>query len=102
MPANFTDEQTTNITSNAGTLNFNIDDLGTNATAQLFWGTKEGLTKEDSWDDKKDIPINLNKNEIILEDLTPNKTYFYRIKITNDQGISWSYNTLNFKTLDAN
>jgi hypothetical protein len=73
--------------------------LGTNATAEIFWGTEEGLTKEEKWGNKKNISAISGQNLLELDGLTANTTYHYRIKITNDQGITWSYDTQIFKKL---
>ena len=76
-----------------------MKDLGDNATAQVFWGSSEGLTKEEQWENKKEIAVSTGENSFVLNSLDPNTTCFYRIKITNDQGIAWSYDTQSFKTL---
>ena len=99
MPTTFEVQTPIEITSHSASLSFNVADLGTNASAEVFWGTVEGLTKEEKWENKKKINISPNKNIVILSGLTPNTRYFTRIKITNDQGITWSYDTQIFKTI---
>lgn len=99
MPATFEVPTPIEITSHSASLSFDVTDLGTNASAEVFWGTAEGLTKEEKWDNSKKINIVPNINTVILNGLTPNTNYFSRIKITNDQGITWSYDTQIFKTI---
>lgn len=41
MPATFKEEQPTKLTANSATLNFSVDDLGTNATTEIFWGRRK-------------------------------------------------------------
>ena len=53
MPATFKEHVPTKINAKSATINFNVSDLGTNAIAHVFWGTKEGLSKEDKWQNNK-------------------------------------------------
>ncbi|WP_430813949.1 DUF3472 domain-containing protein [Carboxylicivirga sp. RSCT41] len=98
MPSTFEDGGTQNISANSADLQLNVIDLGTNASATLFWGTKEGLTKEEKWEYSKAINVSAGKQTIALDGLSANTDYFYRIKISNDQGITWSFDTQSFKT----
>jgi len=102
MPAVFEDKPSSNISTNSAVINFEVLDLGTNASAEIFWDTEEGLTKEVKWKFTKKISVTNNKNQVILNELKPDTSYFYRIKITNDQGIVWSFNTQMFKTSKNN
>lgn len=98
MPAKFSHGEPTNITSRGATLPFNVTELGSNASAELFWGSEEGLTKEGKWSNKKVIPVQQGSNNIELDGLDPQSTYYFRIKLTNDQGIIWSFNTQQITT----
>ncbi|SNZ00455.1 DUF3472 domain-containing protein [Flagellimonas pacifica] len=99
MPADFEHEKTTDITSSSAKINFSISNLGTNATAHIFWGNEEGLTKEVKWQNNMEIPVSDGANTITLENLSAAIEYMYRIRITNDQGILWSLETQRFTTL---
>ncbi|MGW9684893.1 DUF3472 domain-containing protein [Flagellimonas sp. 2504JD1-5] len=99
MPANFEHEDTTEISSSSVKINFTMSNLGTNAVAQVFWGKEEGLTKEEKWQNNMAIPVSEGANTITLEALSPTTEYMYRIRITNDQGITWSFDTQKFTTL---
>lgn len=98
MPAAFTNGAPIEVLSNSAKLDVFISDLGTNASAEIFWGTEEGLTKEDKWENTKTINVNNGHNVITLNDLITDTNYFYRIKIKNNEGITWSLNTHVFKT----
>ncbi|MEM9142653.1 MAG: DUF3472 domain-containing protein [Bacteroidota bacterium] len=98
MPATFEHRNTTDITSRSVILNLEVTDLGTNTTAKLYWGTKEGLTKEEHWENQKSIPITLGPNRYELQGLNPNTAYFYRIRLINDQGTIWYMDTQKFST----
>lgn len=98
MPAVFTHNNPIEILKNTAQLSFNIADLGSDATATIFWGTEEGLTKEEKWQNSKIVPIKIGDNSIKLDNLEENTTYFYRLKIKNNQGIIWSFNTQKFNT----
>jgi len=100
MPASFDDLETVNITANSADLQLLVTDLGSNATAQLFWGTEEGLTKEEKWGNSKTIGVTSGNQTVTLDGLNADTEYFYRIKISNDQGITWSFNTQTFTTMN--
>ncbi|GAA3568674.1 DUF3472 domain-containing protein [Snuella lapsa] len=100
MPATFVHNAPDEILSNSAKLNVNITDLGTNASAQIFWGTEEGLTKEERWQNSKSFQVSSGVKIITLDNLLSNTEYKYRVKITNDQGITWSFDTQKFKTLE--
>ncbi|MBR8535155.1 DUF3472 domain-containing protein [Carboxylicivirga sediminis] len=99
MPATFEDGTVQNITANSAELSLTILDLGTNAQGYLFWGREEGLTKEDKWENNKSIEMTYGKQSFCLEELQADTEYYYRIKIKNDQGITWSFDTQKFRTL---
>ncbi len=98
MPATFTHNESIEILNNAVQLSFEVSDLGTNAEATIYWGTQEGLTKEDKWQNNKLIPISIGKNILNLDNLQKNTNYFYRIKLKNNEGIMWSIDSQKFKT----
>ncbi|MBS2211783.1 DUF3472 domain-containing protein [Carboxylicivirga mesophila] len=99
MPATFEDGTAENIKANSAELPLNITDLGTNAQGYLFWGREEGLTKEDKWENNKSIELASGNQSIFLDGLEADTEYYYRIKIKNDQGITWSFDTQKFRTL---
>ncbi len=102
MPATFTDNAPVEVLNRSAKLSFTVSDLGTGASVEVFWGTEEGLTKADKWINKKSISANEGLNEFTLDNLDSDTDYFYRIKIKNDQGITWSYDTQKFKTTNVN
>jgi len=100
MPATFVDNAPIEILNKSAKLSYKVTDLGTNASAEIFWGPEEGLTKEDKWMFKKTISIQNGVNTVDIDGLTKNTDYFYRIKIVNNEGIVWSMDTQEFKTAD--
>jgi len=98
MPASLSNYKILEVGNDFAKLSFEITDLGTNASAEIFWGKEEGLTKEDKWKYKKSLSVQKGENIIKLNNLDSDTNYYYRIKITNDLGIIWSYNTQNFIT----
>ena len=99
MPAKFSHENPISIGVNSVILSCNIEDLGTNPSAELYYGTEEGLTKKDKWENVKPVNLNNGPNSIILDNLEPKTHYYYRLKIKNDEGITWSFNTESFQTI---
>lgn len=98
MPATFSHNEPINITNNSVELSFNVTDLGTNAQAVLFWGTDEGLTKTEKWQNSKNITIGLGANTVKLDNLKQGSEFFYRIRVKNNEGTTWSLDTQKFKT----
>ncbi|MEO9804832.1 MAG: DUF3472 domain-containing protein [Reichenbachiella sp.] len=99
LPAEFADLDPTGIGANMANVNFEVTDLGTNASVEVFWGIAEGLTKEEKWTQKKSFTVSSGTNTVQVDNLMSKTTYYYRIKITNDQGITWSLDTQKFTTL---
>jgi hypothetical protein len=98
MPATFEHQGENEITGSSAKIKINVSKLGTNATATIFYGTTEGLTKEDHWENSMAFPISLNENTIQLQNLLPETTYYYRLRIKNDEGVMWSFDTHEFTT----
>jgi len=98
IPATFIEKAPMEVLRNSAKLIVNISDLGTNASAEVFYGTEEGLTKEDKWQNIIPINVNLGDNTITLKGLQKDTNYFYRIRIKNDEGITWSIDTQVLKT----
>ena len=76
MPAIFTHNAPIEILNKSVTLNFDVSAIGTDASAQLFWGTEEGLTKEDIWGNNMTIAVSTGTNNITLNNLEKNTDYF--------------------------
>jgi predicted RecA/RadA family phage recombinase len=77
---------------------FDIADAGTDAVAELFWGTSEGLTFDYEWAYSREVEIAQGVNEIEITGLTPNQQYHYRLRIANAEGTTWSMHTQSFAT----
>jgi PKD repeat protein len=77
---------------------FDIADAGTDAVAELFWGTSEGLTFDYEWAYSREVEIAQGVNEIEITGLTPNQQYHYRLRIANAEGTTWSMHTQRFET----
>ena len=98
MPVNIEDQGVSEISTNTAKIRISVSNLGTNARAYMFYGLTEGLTKESFWENNMPFPMDLGENFVMLENLTPETKYFYRVKIINDEGITWSFNTGEFTT----
>ena len=111
MPAIFT---TLNKEANntEAIITYEIESLGTDPEIKLYYGREYGLTEgitQDYLIDTKweyEIPVsieNLNDNRLSvnLTNLNPNTTYYYRLRIKNNKGITWSMDTENFTTSES-
>ncbi|MGB2272902.1 MAG: DUF3472 domain-containing protein [Flavicella sp.] len=102
MPAQITEEKLETSSDSSLKLSFEITDLGNNASAKVFYGTQEGLTKEDKWENQKTISVSEGGNEFLLENLQSDTEYFYRIQIKSDKGEVWSFDTHKASTIPSN
>lgn len=93
MPATIEAMQAEQVTANSATVAFNITDGGTDPSVDLFYGTDEGLTKEEHWQTKVTVPSQSGINRVVLENLSPATKYYYRVRITNKEGITWMMDT---------
>ena len=98
MPAQMEALEPIAISDNSASLQINVTDQGTNAMAELFYGTAEGLTKEDKWENKMPIDLVDGINTLVLIDLTGATKYYYQLRITNDEGITWLMDTQTLTT----
>ncbi|MEP1777879.1 LamG-like jellyroll fold domain-containing protein [Reichenbachiella sp.] len=98
MPAEFTHTAAGQITGTSAQLKYNVTKKGANATAEVFWGTADKLTFDYKWPNSKSITIGSGNNTFTLNGLNPNTTYKYRIRIKNNNGITWSMDTQEFTT----
>ncbi|RMZ51950.1 T9SS C-terminal target domain-containing protein [Flavobacteriaceae bacterium PRS1] len=109
MPADFNTLVPSMISSDEVELKFNIQNLGTNPEIKIFYGTEYGLTEgihtnyviDEVWQEEQNVPLSLISNGVLsvsLTNLTPDTEYFYRLRIKNDEGITWSFDTESFDT----
>lgn len=102
MPADFRTLEPELISANEILLKFNIDNLGTNPDIKLFYGTEYGLTEgivqnyviDEAWQEEQSVSLSLINNNLLsipVVNLTPDITYYYRLRIKNDEGITWSF-----------
>ena len=108
-PANFNTLSPSMISSDEVELKFNIQNLGTNPEIQIFYGTEYGLTEgihenyviDTVWQEQQDVPLSSISNGVLsvpLTNLIPNTEYFYRLRVKNDEGITWLFDTESFVT----
>ena len=104
MPANFN-----TLTPEGNVLKFNMQNLGTNPEIKIFYGTEYGLTEgihenyviDTVWQEEQAVPLSSISNGVLsvpLSNLIPGTEYFYRLRVKNDEGITWSFDTESFVT----
>ena len=99
MPASFIVDKVTGINTTSAIINFKIEELGTNPEAEIYFDYEDGLTKEPKWQNKTSVTIKKGDNSFKIDALKSNTKYYYRIKIKNNEGVTWSYNSHSFKTI---
>ncbi len=86
------------VNTTSAVVQFDIQEVGNNAGAELFWGQQEGLTFDYRWENSREINLSDGVIQATIEGLVPRQTYRYRLRITNDEGITWSMHTQSFET----
>lgn len=101
-------------------LNIDMTRAGSNARAELYDGEHDCLTfakrklhgternsavsqstqaDDRSWAKQAEIAsLKDGSNQIIIKELNPDTTYYYRVLVTNDEGRVWTFDTHQFKT----
>lgn len=90
--------KTVHVGPNQARIKVIAQDLGTNATAKLYYGENESLTFADRWRHSKNLPTLISGDMITLDNLAPSADYYCRLLVVNDQGKMWSLDTLKFTT----
>ena len=109
MPADFETLEPASIYASQAILKFDITNLGTNPEIKLFYGTAYGLTEgvngdagiDVVWEESQEVSlsqINEGVLSVPVTNLTDNQLYYYRLRVKNDEGITWSYNADSFST----
>ncbi|MFT7619599.1 MAG: hypothetical protein ACI97A_003255 [Planctomycetota bacterium] len=74
---------------------FDIQNRGKNAEAQVYWGYEEGLTFAKRWTNSMKIAKPLQgKNRIVLKGAVPGKQIYLRFFLKNSGGQFWSNETM--------
>jgi hypothetical protein len=102
--------------NNHCTINLDLKEAGTNATATVYYGQSDFLTYaprkragvesrssvldgDRFWPQQsKAVPATTGKNALSISGLKPGSTYFYRILVHNEQGKMWTLTTGTFNT----
>lgn len=106
LPATFAHTGVSNISTTGAVIGVTVSELGSNSTAEIFYGTTDGVTYgldmdtdyQYFWQQKKEISLNKGSNSIALQGLASATTYFYRLRLLNDEGTTWSFETDSFTT----
>ncbi|MCH2401866.1 MAG: Ig-like domain-containing protein, partial [Pirellulales bacterium] len=109
MPADFFVLSPENVTDTAVLLRYELQNFGTNPQIMLYYGTEYGLTEgihadrliDEIWQEELSVPeswIQQGILEIPLGGLTNATDYYYRLRIENEEGITWSMDTDHFET----
>lgn len=98
LPADIVANDPVKIDTESVTLNINLIEIGTKPKATLFWGVKNALTFDYKWENTKEINISEGENKVILDDLEAGTKYFYRLRIINEEGITWMMDTESVST----
>lgn len=94
IPSEIAAVKATRSGSNA-TITFHLRNAGANPTATIYWGSKEGLTFVDRWENKTEFanPIE-GVNQIVISGVVSGKPLFVRVLLKNGEGQFWSKETI--------
>ena len=120
FPAEAADIAASQIGGTTAVINLKMARAGTNAKADVYYGETDCLTfakrtlhsternsevsqtmqdAERTWTTGIHISnLRNGDNKLVLKNLKPNTTYYYRILVTNDEGRIWTFTTLSFHT----
>ena len=107
MPATFNVLKPEYVNDSTVLLKYHVEDPGTNPEMTLYYGKQYGLTEgifadkqiDPFWENSKDVPLTSLVNDTLqirLEDLSTEDDYYYRLRIKNDEGIIWAFDTDTF------
>lgn len=112
MPASFETKDVELLGDGLVRLNFDVYDLGTNPSARLYYGREFALTEgiwadaliDEYWENYVDVDLSQIDQDILSVDLVSidsETTYYYRLRIENEEGITWSFDTESFLSLNT-
>ena len=123
LPAEFAEPTVKSSTSKTVTLDIAMKEAGKNARGVLYFGETDCLTfakrklhgterssavsqstqdSKRSWQHSVEVKsVNTGGNLITLKNLTPGRTYFYRMLVINDHGKLWDFASHQFRTVPA-
>ena len=68
----------------------------------VYWGATDAEVEALNWDYSADLGTNaVGPLALLVENLWPDRTYYYRFSATNEDGEAWANATTNFHTLLA-
>ncbi|MAI34838.1 MAG: hypothetical protein CMM07_24625 [Rhodopirellula sp.] len=83
------------LTTNPRAISCTVRNCGSNPLATLYYGNQEALTFADQWQHEIRLPkIKDGSNQITLPKIDRQTPLFLRLRLTNDEGIFWSNQTL--------
>jgi hypothetical protein len=80
--------------SSGAKVSFNIRNLGKNPEVKIHWGTEEGLTFSDRWENSTDVKNPREGANAMTLDAPRGKPLFVRLFLKNQEGQFWSMDTL--------
>jgi hypothetical protein len=86
-------------TASGATLSFNIRNMGQKPEVKIYWGSEEGLTFTERWENSMDVKNpREGKNSITLNANPGEKPLLVRLFLKNKEGQFWSMETLQADT----
>ena len=118
MPISYGDIQVSEVAADLATIEFDIAKGGDLKSGAIYFGTSDSLTfaprelhgtekkselskavKDSSWQEMVELDsVQQGVNQIVLKDLKPETTYYYRILTNNAESRVWSDKTFQFTT----
>ncbi|WP_231615999.1 DUF3472 domain-containing protein [Novipirellula artificiosorum] len=123
LPAEINEVKAINVASTSAAISLSMTRAGTNSRVEVYYGESDCMTfakrklhgternsavskstqaDKRSWSHSNHaVPLKDGKNQVILKDLKPETTYYYRALIMNDEGKLWTFKTKSFRTKSA-
>ena len=102
IPASVVNRSATNITGSSARLEGTVTDTGSDTPNLIFYyGTSDGGTNPASWERSVSAGSDAGDFSKTVSLLTPETTYYFRVRAGNSAGVSWAPDTQSFATTSA-
>ncbi|MCH7227118.1 fibronectin type III domain-containing protein [Haloferula sp. A504] len=117
LPVRFGEPAVTGISTSRAVIDYPLTETGPNSKASLYYGTIDAITypatkinggspavremfaPERTWQHATpSAPVNAGPNRFQLDQLKPDTTYHFRLRVEHDHGKSWDFRSASFRT----
>lgn len=102
IPASVVNRSATNITGSSARLEGTVTDTGSDTPSlNFYYGTSDGGTNPASWERSASAGSDAGDFSKTVSLLTPETTFYFRVRAENSAGVSWAPDSQSFTTTAA-